>query len=184
MTKKTIYTIFLAKFVFSLALIFWTIKITMGAGVGLDDDNSFFSNYKDIDTQYNNIMNNNINFNNKYNTNIKINNTAINELSFNDIYLSQRVIQNRKINKNILNVNKNKISIIIRDKITNKIIKDIDVKIKFTRPSTHDDNLNISLQNSNKNINFIINKKAYWNIMGIIKINDDEGQFFIKTNSK
>ena len=184
MSKRTTYIIFLAKFTLSLFLIFWTIKMTLTAGVGTDDDNSFLSNYHEVDKNYNKIMSDNINFTNKYDTIIKINNALINEMSYKDIYLSQRAIHDRKNRKNILKLLNNTISISIVDKKTKKLIKNIDANIVFTRPSTHNGDVKIQLNNSKEIKNFKINKSAYWNIMGNVKIGKDEGNFFIKTNSK
>jgi len=156
----------------------------MTAGVGEDHDNTFSSTYKDMDTGYNKIINANKDFVLKYNTTIKINDSIINELSYSDVYLSQRIMQKRQTNINILNLTTNKISIEIRDKNTNKIMQNIDAKIVLTRPSTNKDNFEFDISKSNEAKEFKIDKKAYWNIMGIIKINKDEGHFFIKTNSK
>lgn len=183
LSKRTIYTIFLAKFLFSLALIFWTIKMTLGAGVGLDDDNTFLSTYKNVDDNYNNIILNNRSFSNQYDLQIIINGNIIDGLSYGDIYLSQRVIKERKIRKNMINIGDNTISLKIIDKITKKSIDNINAKIVLTMPSTHkyDTTVNITDQNQNQ---FEINKKSYWNIMGSIKIKENEGHFYIKTNAK
>jgi hypothetical protein len=158
--------------------------MTMGAGVGADDDNSFLSNYHEVDKNYNKIISSNIDFVNKYDIIININNTIINEISYTDIFLSQRVIRHRDEKKNILINGQNKISIIIINKKTKKLIKNIDVNIIFTRPSTHDDDLKIELKSSKELKIFKINNSAYWNIMGKIIVNGNEGNFFIKTNSK
>jgi hypothetical protein len=184
MSKRTTYLIFIAKFFFSISLIFWTIKITLTAGVGTDNDNSFLSTYRDISDNYNNIIENNNKFNEKYTTLIKINNEKINELSYSDIYLGQRSVKKRETNKNILTNGSNNIYIEIRDKNTNEIIKDINTSIVFTKPSTHKNDVKIAIKNSNENINFNLKGKSYWNIMGVINIDKNEGYFFIKTNSK
>ena len=183
LSKRTIYTIFLAKFLFSLALIFWTIKMTLGAGVGLDDDNTFMSTYHNVDDSYNVIVNNNNKFNKKYNTKLIVNGNDIGPLTYDDIYLSQRVIKDRKNKKNILKLNNNKIVLIVTDKNTNKIVKDIDANIVFTMPSSHDFDVNIKVANSDIEKMVNIGKKSYWNIMGSVKIGDDQGHFFIKTNA-
>jgi len=181
LSKRTIYTIFLAKFIFSLLLIFWTLKMVFGAGVGLDDDNTFLSTYHKVDDNYNKIVNNNAVFNRKYDVEIKINNTLIKSITYSDIYLSQRVIKRRKTRKNILFVNKpNNITIKVFDKQTKKLIKNIDASVVFTMPSTHKFDKKITLNN---NAQFTIPKQAYWNIMGVIKVNKDEGNFYIKTNA-
>ena len=184
MSKRTTYIIFFAKFSLSLFLIFWTIKMTLTAGVGTDDDNSFLSNYHEVDKNYNQMLINNNNFINKYDTIIKINDVKINEMSFNDIYLSQRVIHDRKNRKNILKLSDNIISISVIDKETKELITNIEANIIITRPSTHDSDIKIEFKNSKEIKKFEINKSAYWNIMGNVKIDKYEGNFFIKTNSK
>ncbi len=183
LSKRTIYTIFLAKFVFSLALIFWTVKMTLGAGVGLDDDNTFFSTYHHVDDNYNKIIQQNTDFANKYDIEISINNDIINSLTYNDIYLSQRAIKDRKDRKNMLNVGKNSIFISVMDKETKHIIKDINSTVIVTIPSTHKLDQTIHLD-SEKPTLFDIPKKSFWNIMGSIEIGQDKGYFYIKTNAK
>ena len=55
-SKKTVYSLFILKFFFSISLIFWTIKITLTAGVGTDDDNSFLSSYSNLNENYNKLL--------------------------------------------------------------------------------------------------------------------------------
>lgn len=184
LSKRTIYTIFLAKFMFSLALIAWTITITVGAGVGLDDDNTFLSTYHNVDDNYNKIVANNDNFNKKYNTKLIVNGEDIGILTYDDIFLSQRVIKARKIRKDILKLNNNKINFIVTDKLTNKIVENIDATIVFTMPSSHEFDKTIKISTSNSKTEVNIGKRSYWNIMGITKINNDKGYFFLKTNAK
>ena len=184
LSKRTIYTIFIGKFIFSLALIFWTITMVLDAGVGLDDDNTFMSTYHQVDDNYNKIAAQNNIFNKKYSIKLIINQKDIGKVSYDDIYMSQRVIKHRKDKKNILKIDENIVKIIIIDKKTKKSIKDIDAKITFTMPSTHKYDTTIQIQNSNQEVKFNIAKKSYWNIMGEVKIKDDQGYFFIKTNAK
>jgi hypothetical protein len=183
-SKKTLYTIFILKFFFSISLIFWTIKITLGAGVGSDDDNSFLSDYKTVNENYNKIVEENKLFNSKYIITAIINEKTIDNLSYKDIFLSQRNIKQRTKRKNILNNGTNVIKLLIKDKMTNKIIDKIDANIAFTRPSTHNGDIKFKINRSNKSTTFNIDAKAYWNIMGEVKIKDNIGHFYIKTNSK
>ena len=182
MTKTTTYTIFVLKFLFSLGLIFWTIKMTMSANVGQDEDNTFFSTYHKIDDNFNEISKQNDMFNIKYNTTIKINDKYFEGLSYKDIFLSQRIIKKRADRKNILNVNENTISIVITDKKTNKVIKTYKANVIFTTTVDHKDDLNIKLKDGINNFN--ISKKSYWNIMGKVEVDNNIGHFYIKTNSK
>jgi len=185
MSRKTVYTLFVLKFTFSLVLIFWTIKMTMGAGVGEDNDNTFLSTYAKVDDSFNEFEINNKKFNSKYDTLITINNEVLNTMDFHDIFLSQRIIKHKKTRKNVLNYNKNNsINIIIKDKKTSQVISDINASVILTRPSTHENDFTLNILKSNNKIDFNITKKAYWNIMGAVKIGDDEGHFYIKTNSK
>ena len=184
LSKRTIYTIFTAKFLFSLALIAWTITMTIGAGVGLDDDNTFMSDYHVVDDNYNKIAIKNKIFNRKYDSKLIINGIDIGKLTYNDIFLSQRVIKKRDIRKNILRLSNNTVALSIIDKSTNKIVKNIDANIVFTMPSTHKYDKTIKINYSNIEQTTNIAKKSYWNIMGSIKIGNDEGHFYIKTNTK
>lgn len=156
--------------------------MTLTAGVGEDDDNSFMSNYHDVDDSYNIMIKNNHDFNINYDTIIMINNTSVTQINYNDVYLSQRVIKNRKNRKNILKVGNNIISVIIKNKKTNEIVENVKSHIVFTKPSSHDSDFIIDLKDNEKN-SFEIKQKTYWNIMGKININNHEGNFFIKTNS-
>jgi hypothetical protein len=184
LTKRTIYTIFLAKFAFSLALIFWTIKMTLGAGVGLDDDNTFMSSYHNIDDNYNKIVAQNDKFNEKYLYSLAINGVDIGELNYKDIYLSQRVIKKRTNRKNILTLNDNTLVLTVIDKKSKEIIKNIDATIVFTMPSSHSLDETIKITQANKQYNVNIKKITYWNIMGSVKVDNFEGHFYIKTNAK
>lgn len=183
MSKRTLYAIFIAKFLFSISLIAWTITMTLGAGVGKDNDNTFMGYYHDVDENFNQIVGNNNKFIEKYDIEVTINDFVLNELSYKDIYLSQRVINERKEKRDILKTSNNKVMIIVKDKITHEIIKNIEAKILFTMPSTHEFNQEVTLVSSNEEKLISLNKKSYWNIMGSIKINDDIGQFYIKTNA-
>jgi len=182
LSKRTIYTIFIGKFIFSLGLIFWTIKMTLGAGVGLDDDNSFFSSYHKIDDNFNKISYENNIFNKKYQVIFEINNNKFDKLSYDDIYLSQRIIKKRDDRKDILKVGKNFITMKIIDRKTSKQIKDYDATVICTTTVNHKNDLEFKLKDGVNN--FDISKKSYWNIMGKVKINNDIGHFYIKTNSK
>jgi hypothetical protein len=183
MSKRTLYAIFIGKFLFSIALIAWTITMTLGAGVGKDNDNTFMSYYHDVDDNFNNIMINNQNFQAKYTVDLKINSFVVNELTYDDIYLSQRVIQNRKTRKDILQLGENNITITIKDKLTQKEIKNIEAKVLFTMPSTHDFNQEVNLTSSGETKALQLGKKSYWNIMGKINVGNDTGNFYIKTNA-
>lgn len=182
MSKKTVYTLFVAKFVFSMAMIFWTLSITIGAGVGSDDDTTFMSYYQNVDEDFNQIVSGNQKFEEKYRIEVGINNFLITKLEIQDIYLSQRVIKQRTDKKNILNVGDNIVKIKVYDKKTNKLITDYKTEIVFTMPSSHKYNVNLEILN-NTSTNLLITKKTFWNIMGKIKVDDNIGHFIVKTNA-
>jgi len=184
LSKRTIYTIFLAKFAFSLGLIFWTIKMTLGAGVGLDDDNTFMSSYHTVDDNYNKIITSNNKFEKLYSTHLVINGKDIGQLTYDDIYLSQRIIKKRTIRKNILKLNENDIKLIVKNKKTNETVKDVDSTIVFTMPSSHKFDKTVKISNTNESYKVNIGKISYWNIMGSVNINGNTGHFYIKTNAK
>ena len=181
MTKKTTYAIFVAKFLFSLGLIFWTIKMTMSANVGADDDNTFFSTYHKIDDNFNQISAQNDTFRKNYKVILNINNKIFDGLSYDDIFISQRIVKKRLDRRSILNTGDNTISIKVIDKKTNKIMNNYKVDVIFTTTINHEDDLKIELKNGQNN--FKISKKSYWNIMGKIELEDQIAHFYFKTNS-
>lgn len=183
MSKRTLYAIFIGKFLFSITLIAWTIFMTLGAGVGKDNDNTFMEYYHDVDANFNKIMASNDRFSAKYDVEIKINDYILNNLAYSDIYLSQRVINDRKEKKNILSTAKNNISITVKDKTTHQVIDKINAKVLFTMPSTHEFNKELDLPKSNEIKTVALDKKSYWNIMGSIQIGDEIGKFYLKTNA-
>lgn len=182
MSKRTVYTLFVAKFVFSLAMIFWTIKMTLGAGVGTDDENTFMTYYQDVDDNYNQLMEANQKFEEKYRIEFMLNDFSLNRLDIDDIYFSQRVIRDRKVRKNLLNLGENKLNVKVFDRATNKQITDYNTDIIFTMPSTHKHNQEFNMKNSDTST-ITIDQKTFWNIMGKINIQNHTGQFFIKTNA-
>lgn len=182
MSKKTVYSLFIAKFVFSLAMIFWTIKMTLGAGVGTDDDNTFMSYYKDIDKNYNEIAIENYKFAALYDIKVKVNDFELSELDYKDVYLSQRVIKDRSTRKSILHVGKNEIAVQVYDKKTGKLIESAASDVVLTMPSSHKFDKHVKITD-NKPASVDVEQKSYWNIMGIITANGMNGRFYIKTNA-
>lgn len=182
MSKRTVYTLFVAKFVFSLALIFWTIHMTLGAGVGADEDNTFMSYYQDVDDNYNQMMMQNQLFERLYDVEIVVNDSTFNRLTSEDIFLSTRVISERKTRKNMLKIGENSFKITVKDKNSGEVIKDMKTELVLTMPSTHAHNQKLMLDN-NSELKTKIDKKSYWNIMGTISKGDKAGRFYIKTNA-
>ncbi len=182
MPKWLIYSLFLLKFVLGLGLIYWTIYMTMQSDVGADDDNAFLSTYHNVDRDFNQIITNNNLFESKYNVKFEINNETIIGLSYNDIYLSQRVIAERKIRKNILKVGDNIFTVKVQDKNGNEI-KNKNINVLVTKTTNHLED--VKLEFSNDDIKkFKIKSKGYWNITGTVEVDGIKGTFYIKTNAK
>ena len=182
MPKWLIYSLFLLKFVLGLGLIYWTIYMTMQSDVGADDDNAFLSTYHNVDRDFNQIITNNNLFESKYNVKFEINNETIVGLSYNDIYLSQRVIAERKIRKNILKVGDNIFTVKVQDKNGNEI-KNKNINVLVTKTTNHLED--VKLEFSNDDIKkFKIKSKGYWNITGTVEVDGIKGTFYIKTNAK
>ena len=182
MPKWLIYTLFILKFVFGLVLIWWTIYMTFQSDVGQDDDNAFLSSYHDVDDNYNKLMKETNEFNSKYNVKFIFNKEEIYGLSHQDVYLSQRVIQERKTRKNIINVGKNIFSIYIQDKNGNAI-KESKIEILVTKNTNHKEDVKLLFINEETKT-FDIKSKGYWNITGTVEVNGSKGYFYIKTNGK
>ncbi|MGB3751606.1 MAG: hypothetical protein WA945_08555 [Arcobacteraceae bacterium] len=182
MPKWLVYTLFILKFLLSLALIFWTVYMTLQSDVGQDDDNAFLSSYKNIDDNYNKIIQDNAKFNAKYNVKFVFNNEEIYGLTHEDVYLSQRVIKDRKTRKDIINVGENKFSIYIQDKNGNEITKN-KAEILVTKNTNHKEDVKLYFENEQSKT-FVIESKGYWNITGIVEVDGLKGYFYIKTNGK
>lgn len=182
MPKWLVYTLFIGKFALSLLLIWWTIYMTLQSDVGQDDDNAFLSDYKHIDDNYNKIIEQNNEFTSKYNVKFVFNNEEIYGLTHQDVYLSQRVIQDRKIRKNMINVGDNKFSVFIQDKEGNKITEN-NIEILVTKNTTHAEDVTLIFKNEETKT-FPIGSKGYWNITGTVETNGSKGYFYIKTNGK
>ena len=182
MPKWLIYTLFILKFIFGLVLIWWTIYMTFQSDVGQDDDNAFLSSYHNVDDNYNKLMKETNEFNSKYNVKFIFNKEEIYGLSHQDVYLSQRVIQERKIRKDIINVGKNIFSIYIQDKNGNAI-KESKIEILVTKNTNHKEDVKLLFINEETKT-FDIKSKGYWNITGTVEVNGSKGYFYIKTNGK
>ncbi len=182
MPKWLIYSLFIIKFVFGLALIYWTIYMTLQSDVGQDDDNAFLSTYHNVDDNYNKIIKNNQIFNSKYNIKFQLNDETIIGLSLEDVFLAQRAIQQRKIRKNILKVGQNSFNIQIQDKNGNKI-ENSKIEILITKSTNHLEDVKLSYNNENIK-EFEIKSIGYWNITGTVEVDGNKGTFYIKTNAK
>jgi hypothetical protein len=182
LSKGFIYSMFLLKFISGLGLIYWTIYMTLKSDVGKDEDNAFLSTYHEIDRDYNAMIKQNNDFEKKYNIKFELNNELIIGLTYKDIYLSQRVIQKRKIRKDIIKVGNNKFSIQIQDKNGNTL-NNKKINILITKNTNHTED--VKLEFINENIKeFKINSMGYWNITGTVEVDKYKGFFYIKTNAR
>jgi len=182
MPKWLVYTLFILKFMLSLTLIVWTVYMTLQSDVGEDDDNAFLSSYKNIDDNYNKIIEENRQFNAKYNVKFIFNNEEIYGLSHSDVYLSQRIIQDREIRKDIINVGNNIFSVYVQDKDGNAVTKS-KVEILVTKNTNHKEDVKLYFENEQSKT-FVIKSKGYWNITGSVEVDGNKGYFYIKTNGK
>ena len=179
---KYIYLKFSIIFFISLAMIIWTIMQTAKAGVGLDDDNAFLSNYHNVDQNFNKIVAGNNRFEQKFNIKFQLNDGTIYGLSYEDVFLAQRAIQLRKERKDIIHIGDNKFTVLIQDKNGNEI-KDKKVHMLVTKATTHEHDVKLEFNNEDTK-KFKIDSIGYWNITGTVEAGGEKGYFFIKTNSK
>ncbi len=181
MSKPLLYGIFIAKFLFGLALIVWTVYMTLQSDVGEDDDNAFLSTYHKVDKNFNNIKISNHKFNQKYNIKFSFNDLVIEGISFDDVFLGQRSIVNRKSKKNIIKLGQNifKVDIVTKD---GKVIKNIKIDMLVTMATTHKYDKELSFNTTNI-AKFTISRQGFWNITGVVEVDGLKGYFFIKTNT-
>jgi len=166
----------------TLGMIIWTTVMAMKAGAGLDEDSAFLSNYHTVDKDFNKIVAANKSFESKYNVKFIFNDKEITGLTYKDIYLGQRAIAKRKIRKNLINIGKNSLTVFIQDK-KGKSVDNKTVDLLLTQAITHDNDINLKFKNSSKK-EFDVEALGYWNITGVIEVDDQKGYFYIKTNAK
>jgi hypothetical protein len=181
MPKWLIYTLFVLKFLLGLSLIYWTVYMTFTSDVGKDADNAFLSTYHNVDRDFNKIVQNDKIFDSLYNIKFQLNDTQILGISYKDIYLSQRIVANRKIRKNILKVGDNSFSIYIQDKKGNTI-KNKTINMLITKSTTHEEDIKLTFKNEDTK-KFQIKSIGYWNITGTVEVDGQKGTFYIKTNA-
>ena len=182
MPKWLIYGLFILKFLLGLYLIYWTVYMTMQTDTGKDVDNAFLSTYHKVDSNFNNIVVQNKQFEEKYNIKFKFNDEEIIGLSYDDIFLSQRGIKQRDIRKNILKVGTNKFTVLVQDKQGNKV-ESKTIEMLITKAINHLEDVKLSYKNEDTK-EFEIKSMGYWNITGKVKVGDEIGSFYIKTNAK
>jgi len=182
MPKWLIYGLFVLKFLIGLYLIYWTVYMTFQSDVGQDEDNAFLSTYHSVDADFNKRAKENKKFEKNYNIKFVINDKEIIGLTYKDIYLSQRAMLDKKERKNILKVGENNFAIQIQNKNGDKVnAKLIDILI--TKSTNHHEDVKLKLTDD-KQETFIIKSKGFWNITGIVEVENQKGSFYIKTSAK
>ena len=183
MKKRNFWPLlFIGIFGFTFAMIVWTIVSAVNTPV--HEDKTFLSTYHDVDGDFNDIVASNEKFATKYNIKIKINEKEFDKLNINDIFLSQRVIEEKSVNKDIFRKGSNNIMFELNDKNGLKIT-DAKINFKIGRATNSYSDIDMT-NNENKNyiFNFDLAKEGNWNITGTIEtIDGEKGYFFIKSNA-
>lgn len=176
---------FISIFSFVFAMIIWTIY--SATKVPIHKDETFLSSYQDVDQNYNKFVFSNKSFEEKYEFNLQVNKNNFG-LVFKDMFLAQRVIEEKSNHKDIFKFGRNVISIKVKDKKSSKVLKDFDIDFRISRPTNHSHTidfktLDFKKDNGNYSVNIDLPVKGNWNITGQIKINNDIGYFYIKSNA-
>ncbi|PLY08266.1 MAG: hypothetical protein C0626_13760 [Arcobacter sp.] len=174
--------LFIGIFSFTFAMIVWTIVSAVNTPV--HEDKSFLSTYHNVDGDYNDIVASNEKFSKKYNVKIKINEKEFDKLDISDVFLSQRVIDNKSMHKDIFNKGSNNITFELSDK-TGLKIDNAKINFKVTRATNSYSDIDISNnEDNNYSFSFELAKEGNWNITGTIDTTDGEkGYFYIKSNA-
>ncbi|MBU0925041.1 hypothetical protein KKG81_09160 [bacterium] len=176
--------LFIGIFGFTLAMIIWTIKSAVS--VPVIEDHSFMKKYQDVDENYNNIMNSNSSFQTKYNFEFFINEKLF-PLTTEDIKYSQRVIEKKSLNKNLLKIGKNTLKVIVIDKISNEK-KDVVIDLTVSKTISNDSDKILTtndFKNEDKTYisDFEIKEENNWIITGSFIVDGITGYIYIKTNA-
>lgn len=176
---------FIGIFSFVLSMIIWTIYSATNTPV--HEDKTFLKSYHELDRDFNDIVKSNHKFLTKYDFKIDINDKSF-DLIFKDMFLSQRVIEEKSLHKDIFKQGDNSLIIEIKDKKTGKVIENIEINMNITRP-TNDNNIidfsnnDFQFENNIYKYKFEIPFKGNWNITGTFKIGKDIGYFYLKSNA-
>ncbi len=174
---------FFAIFAFTFSMIIWTVM--SASKVDINEDKSFASTYHIVDDKFNDMMRSSQKFKSLYDAKLIING-QIKTLNIDDVFLSQRALEKKSNNKNMLKVANNSIEIIVKDKATNQNIKNANIEILLTRATVNHNDIKITKFDYVDGVyktNAKIDIEGNWNITGFIKINDDKGYFYYKTKS-
>lgn len=175
---------FIGIFSFVFGMIIWTIVKSSEAKI--TEDYSFLKKYQEVDASYDDIINSNKRFLEKYELSLKINDKIL-PLTLEDIKYSQRVLEKVSNHKDLFKVGDNDFVLNVID-IKNKQNQNIIVNLQIEKSISENDNIllnNNNFKNENGNFKSIVKIKDInnWHITGTIKVNDDTGYIFIKTNA-
>ncbi len=187
MTKKNYWPLlFIGIFLFTFFMIVWTIYWAIKTPV--HEDRTFLDSYHDLDKTYNDIIHNNEKFRKKYDFKMEIN-KQIFALVTKDILLAQRVIEKYSKHKNTFKKGLNTVFITIKNKKSNKLIKNIKIDVQISRPTNHKNTMNLTntnfiYKNNAHTADFNLPLKGNWNLIAKFKINTDKAYFYIKSNAQ
>ena len=176
---------FISIFSFVFGMIIWTIY--SASKVPVHKDETFLSSYHDVDRDYNKIVNSNNEFNKKFDLKVEINTKEF-ALVFKDMFLGQRVIEKKSTHKDIFSFGKNIIKVSVLEKENKKLIKDVGIQLRLSRPTSHErtmdfTNNDFKTENGINSLNVDLPLKGNWNITGQFKVGSDIGYFYIKSNA-
>jgi hypothetical protein len=175
---------FFAIFGGTFSMIIWTVKSAVNTPVY--EDKSFMSSYQDVDDNYNQMYLSNAKFNSRYTTEVTINGRTVG-MNFSDVLYGQRSLEKKSTNQNMLITGKNSLSISIKERESQAVVKDANVSFQLTRAieDMYDINLNnFKFENNVYTSIGEITREGNWNIIGKIMIGEDTGYLYIKTNTK
>jgi hypothetical protein len=185
MKKFNIWPIFfIGLFSFGLSMVIWTVY--NASKLTIQEDETFLNTYRNVDDNFNKIAQSNVDFLNQYHFELHMNETQF-PLSFEDAFYSQRVMQKHSQHKNVLkHQDSNQIAIVIKDKNSNEVIKDVQIALRVTSATDNKKDINIAsfdFSNEQYETQFTIPSQGNWNITGVITTNEHKGYFLIKTNA-
>ena len=149
------------------------------------EDKSFLQSYQTVDENYNDIVSSTKKFNEKYEAFLYVNDNKV-PIGIDDIYVSYRVFEDRTLNKKLLQIGENSISIMIKDK-QGKIVQDPNINIKVVRSIDTYNDIDINeftLKDGIYTAKADLQIEGNWNITGFVEVEGLKGSFFIKTNTK
>ncbi len=176
---------FVGLFSLGFSMIVWTIY--SATQVPVHEDETFFMSYHDLKEDYNEVVESNQKFSNKYDFEITINEKKF-PLMITDMFLSQRVLEEKSKHKDIFINGKNLISLAFIDKKTKSLIKDVDISLRVSKPTNHNNTMDFMSKDfkenvSKYNLDVDLPFKGNWNITAKFKIGEDTGYFYIKSNA-